>query len=180
MTVTAPGYSTAAKAQHWTMAALIFGLLCVGTVMVFLPKGGLRGDMIDLHKQVGVAVLALAALRLGWRLTRGAPALPATMAARERLIAHAGHLGLYVLMFAMPLTGIVMSQAGGHPVTLLGLTLPPLVGNDHGLHELAEGGHEVLAWAIGLLAVAHAAAALRHHYVLKDDILRRMLPKRGG
>ncbi len=173
-------YTATAKTLHWLMAALILCLLGIGTVMIFLPKGGLRGDVYDIHKQVGTVVLALAAIRLGWRMAMGAPALPAAMAPREQLVAHAGHLGLYLLMFAMPIAGIVMSQAGGHPVTLLGMPLPTVVGKDSGLHELAEDAHLVLAWAIGLLVAAHAAAALRHHYALKDDVLRRMLPNRAG
>ncbi len=174
---TATQYTATAKSLHWTMAVLIIALLAIGTSMVFLPKGDLRGEIVDLHKQLGVAVLALAVIRLAWRAAKGAPALPAATPALERLAAQAGHAGLYLLMFAMPLSGLVMSQAGGHPVHLLGLTLPDLVAKNHDLHELTEGMHEVLAWATGVLVGLHAAAALRHHLVLKDDVLRRMLPQ---
>lgn len=177
--MTRPGtqYTAAAKFLHWTMAAAIIALLAVGTGMVFLPKGDLRGEIYDIHKQLGVLVLALAAVRLGWRAAKGAPALPSATPAVERLAAQAGHLALYLLMFAMPLSGLVMSQAGGHSVHLLGLTLPELVAKDHALHEVAEELHEALAWATALLVGGHLAAALRHHFLLKDDVLRRMLPQ---
>lgn len=171
-------YTSPGKALHWGMAFLIVGLLCVGTAMVFLPRGALRSDVYDIHKQLGVTVLGLAALRLGWRATAIVPLLPVAMGRGERLLAHVGHLGLYVLMFGMPMSGILFSQAADRPIHLVGMTLPALVGKDDGLREFAKTSHEVMAWLIGLMVVGHAVAVLRHHFMLKDDVLRRMLPFR--
>jgi len=173
-------YDTFSKCLHWAMAAMIIGLLLAGVVMIDLPKGSLRSDVYGIHKQVGVAVLLLAVLRLGWRLRVGVPALPATMPPLEQRLAQLGHLGLYGLMLVMPLSGILMSQSGDHPVQLLGLTLPSLVGKDKELNDLFEGAHEVLAFAWAALLAAHVGAALRHHFVLKDGVLARMLPGRAA
>ncbi|MCR6628581.1 MAG: cytochrome b [Magnetospirillum sp.] len=172
-------YDPVAKSLHWLTALLIIVLWGVGLTLEDLPKGDLRGQVIGLHKAFGVVVLALAVLRLAWRGSKGAPDLPADMPAWEKLAAKLGHAGLYVLMIALPLDGILMSQSGGRPVSVFGLELPTLVGKDEGLHHLFEEGHELLAWGLAVVVVVHVAAALRHHIVLKDQVLRRMLPGRG-
>jgi len=172
-------YHAVAKTLHWAMAAVMIALWGVGHLMQELPKGALRGTVYDCHKQLGIAILVLAFVRLGWRLWKGAPALDTAMPALQRLGAHLVHLALYGLMFALPASGIVNSQSGGHPVKLLGLRLPVLVGKEPALHELAEDGHALLGWVLLLLVAGHVAAALYHHFKLKDDTLVRMLPSRS-
>ncbi len=169
-------YCLTAKALHWGMAALILCLLVVGTVMIQLPKGDARMAVYGLHKEFGVVVLALALVRLVARQVMGVPALPATMTAREGQLTHLVHWALYGLMFAVPVAGILMSQSGGHDVQVFGLPLPTLLGKDKALHELFEDTHLALAVLLALLVAAHAAAALRHHFVMKDTVLTRMLP----
>lgn len=171
-------YDSMAKALHWLMAALIIALWCVGEGFDLLPKGDLRSQVIGLHKAFGVIVIILAVLRLTWRATHTAPALPATMPAWEQLGAKLGHLALYGLMFALPLSGILMSQSGGRAVSVFGLILPDIIGKDEALHEFFQESHEVLASLLAIVLVVHVAAALRHHIMLKDDVLRRMLPWR--
>lgn len=171
-------YNSGLKLLHWLMAALILGLIAVGAVMEDLPEG-VRGTIYGLHKGIGVITLALLALRLAWRAGAGAPDLPAAMPSVERLVARLGHLALYVLMALVPVTGVLMSQSGGHPVSVLGVTLPALVGKDEGIHELFEGAHGLLAWTMTAVIAGHVAAALRHRFLLKDGVMERMLPDRG-
>lgn len=172
-------YDSVAKTLHWLMAALIVGLWAVGLIMEDLPKGDFRAQVFGIHKAVGVIVLTLVVVRLAWRAARGAPALPRTMGTGEQWAAKAAHLALYALMILLPLSGIVMSQSGGREVAVFGWVFPALVGKDEGLHELTEGVHAALAWVLAAGLAAHVAAALRHHVVLKDDVLRRMLPTLG-
>ncbi|MDA8229853.1 MAG: cytochrome b [Magnetospirillum sp.] len=170
-------YHPIAKILHWGMAALIIGLLVLGHFMEEIPKGtDLRLEAFTIHKAIGVVALLLALARIGWRLTAGAPAAPASLTPAEQRVGHLMHLALYVLMIAMPLAGILMSQAGGHPVALLGVDIPNLIGKDPGLHEMFEDTHGALGWVLAVLVFVHAAAALRHHYQLRDDVMKRMLP----
>lgn len=174
-----PRYDTGLKLLHWLMAAAIIALFLVGLVMEDLPKGDLRGSVYGIHKGIGVVVFILVAARLAWRSVAGVPDLPASMPANERLAARLGHLALYALMALVPLSGVLMSQSGGHPVAVLGFTLPTLVGKDEGIHELFEEAHGLLAWAMAAIVAGHVAAALRHEFLLKDDVMARMLPGRG-
>jgi len=164
---------------HWLMALAIIGLWVVGHLIDVVPKGPSRSDVIFMHKSVGVIILVLAVARLAWRLTRQHPALPAAMPAWEQLLARLGHWALYGLMLAMPADGILMSQSGGREVSVFGLVLPNLLGKDEGLNHLFKEGHELLGWVLAVVVIGHAAAALRHHFILKDNVLTRMLPSRG-
>lgn len=172
-------YAPSLQLLHWLMAALIVALIVVGAVMEDLPKGDLRGTVYGLHKGVGVVVLGLLMLRLGWRVLRGVPDLPASMPVRERQVARLGHLALYALTVLVPVAGILMSQSGGHPVAVAGWTLPTVVGKDEGVHEVFEEAHGLLAWTMTIIVLGHVAAALRHHFLLKDGVLARMLPGKG-
>lgn len=172
-------YDPVAKSLHWLMALLIIGLWCVGLVMEDLPKGDFRSQVIGLHKAFGVIVLMLAVVRLGWRLTNRAPELPAAMPAFERLGAKLGHLALYALMIVMPIDGILLSQAGGRAVSVFGLVLPTVLEKNDQLKHLFGEAHEAMGWALAIVLVIHVAAAIRHHVLLKDDVLKRMLPGRA-
>jgi cytochrome b561 len=172
-------YTSSLKLLHWLMAALIIGLFAVGLLMGDLPKGDLRGTVYGLHKGFGVIVLALLAVRLASRLKGGVPDLPPAMGQGERMVAKWGHVALYALMALVPVAGILMSQSGGHPVAVMGWTLPTLVGKDEGIHEIFEEAHEVLSWTMAAIVAGHVLAALRHHFALKDGVLTRMLPGRG-
>ncbi|HLO77932.1 MAG TPA: cytochrome b [Magnetospirillum sp.] len=172
-------YDPVAKTLHWLMAALIIGLWCVGLSLDELPKGDLRSQIIGMHKAFGVLVVVLAVVRLAWRATHAAPALPRTMPALEVLGAKLGHLALYGLMFALPIDGVLMSQAAGREVNVFGLVLPTMLEKNDGLKHLFGEGHEILAWTLAVVLLVHVAAAIRHHVMLKDDVLSRMLPGRG-
>jgi cytochrome b561 len=172
-------YDAVSMVIHWGMAAIILGLWAVGHIVEEMPKGPPRSELIGLHKTLGVAILVLVVARLGWRFSHRQPRPLPGIPAGERLIAALAHAWLYALMLAIPLGGILMSQSGGYAVTAFGFELPALVGKDAGLHELFQFGHQSLGWVLALLLLAHIGAALRHHVLLKDDTLRRILPGRG-
>jgi cytochrome b561 len=175
----APGrYDGVMIALHWIVALLIFGLWGVGHWMEGLPKDDFRAQVFGLHKGIGVIVLALVVLRIVWRTLHAAPDLPSGMGPVERLAAKGGHLLLYVLMIALPASGVIMSQTKGFAVKVFGLTLPTFVGKNEALHEVAEALHAGMGWLLAAILVAHVAAALRHQYMLRDGVLDRMRPAR--
>lgn len=171
-------YDAVARALHWVMAAAIMALWVVGHMIDALPKGPVRSEVIGLHKAIGVVLLVLAMARLAWRMIRPQPPLPESMPAAERLMASAGHLALYLLMVLIPLDGILLSQSAGREVSVFGLVLPALVGKDDALKEMFKGGHVALGWVLAAVLVGHVAAALRHRFILKDEVMARMLPGR--
>ena len=173
------GYTRTAKWLHWLVAVLIVANLGLGLTMVDMP--GITPTKLryfNWHKWVGVTVFALVALRLAWRVTHRPPALPDSMPRWERRAAAASHAGLYVLMFALPLSGYFYSLAAGFPVVYLGLLpLPVLIEPDPQLKQVLVVLHHVLAWTLMALLALHIAAALKHRIVDRDGVLERMLPR---
>lgn len=170
-------YGTVARSFHWLMALLIISMLCVGFYMDGMAMGPDKLQVYGLHKSAGIIVLALVALRLLWRLANPTPALPQDIPAWQRWGAHLSHFALYGLMFAMPLIGWLMSSAAGFPVSVFGLfSLPSLIDPSPDMVRLTKTLHFYGAWAFVGLISAHAAAALFHHFIRKDGVLRRMLP----
>lgn len=170
-------YGVITRGFHWVMALGIIGMLIAGFYMEGLPLSPAKFDWYNWHKSVGSILIVLVVLRYGWRLNNPVPKLPDDMKWHEKLAAHGGHMGLYGLMLAMPLSGWLMSSAAGFPVSVFGwFTLPNLIAADKELTETFKEAHELLAFAIIGLASIHALAALYHHFIRKDYILRRMLP----
>ena len=168
-------YTPVAKGLHWLMAVLILGLLALGTYMSDLPLSPQKLQLYSWHKWAGVSVFALVWLRLAWRVTHRPPALPETLSPPMRLAAHAGHAALYVLMIAIPLSGWLMSSAKGVQTVWFGvLPIPDLLSRDKALGDGLRQLHEALNWLLMLTLAGHVLAALWHHFVLKDDTLRRM------
>lgn len=169
-------YTLIARLLHWLTALGIVAAFSLALVFGDMKLSPAKIALINYHKWIGVTVLGLVALRLLWRLTHPAPALPAPMAFWEKRLAHWTHGILYGLMFAVPLGGWLYSSAKGYPLVWLGvLPLPPLMGKDPLLADLIKDWHAAGAWALIGLALLHAAAALKHHFIAKDDVLRRML-----
>lgn len=176
---TATSWSTPAKFFHWLVAALIFVQIVLGLAAVSWPLSPAKLNLFVWHKSIGMTVLLLVALRLLWRLTHSAPALPQDMPAWERLAARASHLLLYLAMIGLPLSGWVISAASGIPFRIFGtMPLPEIVAVDKQTAEIATQAHHALIYVLVILLVAHIGAALRHHYVKRNDVLRRMLPFR--
>ena len=172
-------YGAIAQGLHWLIAALVLGMFGLGWYMVGLPLSQQKFDLYQLHKWFGVTIFGLAALRLLWRLFHPAPPLPATMPAWERAAASTSHALLYALLFVQPTVGFLQSNAANFPVVLWGvLPLPAVIGPDEPLSDTLLHLHHFGAFLFALLVLVHVAAALRHHFLLKDDVLRRMLPAR--
>lgn len=173
-------YTRTAVAFHWLIAALIVCSFTLGWVMTDLAVSPLKLRMYSWHKWVGITILGLAALRGIWRLAHPAPPfLP--MPGWQRISAHILHGALYVLMFALPLSGWTYSNAAGYPIVYLGLwPLPNLVAKDKALAQTLLQVHETLGWVLlGVLAL-HVLAALKHHFFDRDDTLRRMMRWRSA
>jgi cytochrome b561 len=167
-------YSSGAIAFHWTIAGLVIFNLLVGLLHDAVPP--VRA-LMPAHKAVGITVLALSVLRVAWRLAHRPPPLPADVRGWERGAAHAMHWLLYLLIIVMPLTGWAMSGgAKPHPFTWLGLPVPLLPVSD-GAADGAWRAHVVLGWTMAGLVAIHIAAALRHHWLLRDAVLARMAPE---
>jgi cytochrome b561 len=166
-----------AQLFHWVIVALIITQFVLINIEQGLPLGLHKLVALARHKSVGITILGLAILRIVWRLMNPTPALPNTLKPYERLLAHITHKSLYALLFIMPLTGWMMSSARNFPVSWFNLVqLPDLVSPNRALYETLHTTHAVLAWLLVGVAVLHVLAALKHHFVLKDDTLRRMLP----
>ena len=181
-------YGVVAMSLHWTIASAIIALLAMGAVMVRLtPGSSLQFDMYQLHKSLGISVLALSLLRLVWRLFDPVPPLPMSLKRWEAALARATHLGFYVLMIALPFSGWMMVSASvwNIPTVVFGaLTLPhlPVLGSlqdKKPVEDALKEAHEALAIGMFVLLLLHVAGALKHHFVLRDDTLTRMLPGRS-
>jgi cytochrome b561 len=172
-------YGAVTKLFHWGMFALIALQLAGGEVMDELPKrSAIRGFAFDAHETLGIVLLALLALRLWWKIANPAP--PVVGPAWQRALANAVHVLLYALLVAIPVAGYVTVCAKGHAPAFFAWDLPALVGKDEALAKAAKAIHETLANVLIVVVAAHAAAALWHHLVARDAVLRRMLPGRRG
>lgn len=167
-------YNAVARALHWSIALLVVFNLASGLVNEALEN---TVRLIPLHKAVGLTILVLTLVRIGWRLTWARPPYPVTMSRAEVGAAQAVHAAFYILMLAMPLTGYVMASAGKYPLEWFGLFDVPkaAIVRDSAVYTLSRTAHGVLGWLFLGLALLHVAAALRHHLVLRDEVLRRML-----
>ncbi len=172
-------YGAVAQLAHWLVFLLVAALFGIAWYMTGLPLGPEKIRIYNLHKSIGALVLLLMALRLLWRQVSPSPRLPEGMADWERAAAHASHALLYGLLLAQPMIGIVHSWSANFPVVVFGLfTLPNLTSPSESLKNSSGALHYWNGWVLLALIALHAAAALRHHFVLRDDVLRRMLP--GG
>lgn len=173
-------YTRTAMALHWLMALLILVAVPLGLVMHELDLSPFKLKLYSWHKWIGVTVFGLAVLRLLWRATHPVPPPPVGLPDWQRRLAGAVHGLLYVLIFLIPLSGWLMSSAKGFQTVYLGvLPIPDLIGKHEGLGELLEEVHETLNNGLLFLVFVHVAAALKHHYLDGDDVLRRMLPGRS-
>lgn len=170
-------YGSVAILLHWGMAILIFGMLGLGLYMTGLPIGIEKLKYYGWHKATGIVVLGLVMFRMVWRIVNRQPLLPGDMPVWQKKVAHAVHFFLYGGMVAMPLSGWLMSSAAGFPVSVYGLfVLPGIIAPDKGMHHLFETVHTWLAYGLMGALMAHIGAAFFHHLVLKDKVLRSMMP----
>ena len=176
---TADRWGAVSQLLHWTIFVLIAVIAGLGLYMADLPNNPEKIRLYSLHKSLGLTVLALVALRLAWRAVAGAPQPVAGTPTSQERIAAITHGALYVLMFALPLTGWLFNSAAGYPLQWFSwFNLPEIVARDPDLRELAKSLHENGFWLMLALVLAHAGAALYHHLFQHDATLTRMLPRR--
>ncbi len=176
MTNTNNRWGLIAQGFHWLMFLLIIGAWFAVETREDFPKGSPERDAwMLLHKSLGLSIFFLVWLRIGVRFTQVTPA--DIGAGWQQKAAKLIHLGLYAVMIAMPITGMLASQFFGKPVSWFGVfELPMLVSESKDLGEVLEEVHETGFIALLVLLTAHVGAALYHHFILKDDVLKRMLP----
>lgn len=158
------------KLFHWVMALLIIGLLYVGLYMADLPDSPDKFALYALHKSFGIIALGLVTLRIMWRLMTMTPELP-----DKSLLSRLSAPVLYLAMITMPVSGIIMSQAGGHPISIFGrYTVPEIFDKNPDLAKVAWQIHGYAGKVFIALICFHILAALYHQLVLKNNLLGRM------
>ena len=168
-------YDALTQAIHWLSLVAIATAFVIGLLLEDMPRGPGKTQLINLHASLGVLLLGLTALRLGWRTLVLAPAPPGSPLLQ--LAGKAMHLTLYAVMLAVPISGILMMSVKGRSFDVFGLfTVPPLMATDRAFGESLEEAHELLSYLLLILVGLHAAAAVLHQAVLKDGALARMLP----
>jgi cytochrome b561 len=174
------GYGIISQAFHWSTAVLVFVQLGLGLYAASLPVSLARLVWLSRHKSLGLAVLALVLLRLVWRACDRPPALPQHMPPWERRVALANHCTLYVLLVLAAMAGWAGASAAGLSINWFGLfPVPDLMPRNPSLAHALATLHAGLVTALALLVLAHVGAAARHAWVLRDGIVRRMLPRQG-
>jgi cytochrome b561 len=170
-------YKPVAKGLHWLTALCVFGLIALGLWMVDLPFGRTKLEAFAWHKWIGLTVLLLTLVRWVWRAMHPPPVLPTTVTPWERALAPWVHILLLVLLLALPVSGWLMSSAGGVKVIWFGyVPMPDLVPRDPDLFEILRTLHHWLAWTLMGVLVVHVAAVARHDFLRRDGIFRRMSP----
>lgn len=171
-------YTLPAIALHWLIALLIIATFLLGLTMVDIP--GLTPTKLKYfswHKWLGVTVFGFACLRLLWRLTHKAPAYPDSMPDWQKNAVHAVHGLLYVLIFAIPLSGYFFSLSAGVPIVYLGIIpLPVFIAPDPELKVLLRQTHYALNMILLGVFCLHVLAALKHQFIDRDRTFQRMLP----
>jgi cytochrome b561 len=180
-----PSYSAVAKTLHWLIALAIIGMLALGWIMTSQPNGPAKFSLFQWHKSIGITILLLSLVRLGWRLTHQVPRLPGSMPRWEKYAANVTHVIFYVLIIGMPLTGwiIVSTSSLNIPTILYGfipwpsLPILPTLDNKRDIGHAFGAIHGFLAYFVVGLLLLHIGAALKHHFMTRDDILLRMAPR---
>ena len=167
-------YSIVSLILHWLIAALVVTQVALITVYESTESR----DFVNAHKSVGLTILVLTLVRLGWRIANPAIPLPDTMRRWERLSARATHVLFYVFMIGMPLAGWAASSAAGRDILWFGLFPWPLlpIGGGREMEGQLMDMHELAAKALYVLLALHVAGALKHHFIDRDNVLHRMIP----
>jgi cytochrome b561 len=168
-------FAASSRVLHWTMAAMILTMLCIGVAMVASLAN--YHVLVSIHRPLGVAILILVVIRFVNRQFNPLPPFPATMSRAERRAATTAEYAMYGLMFALPLVGWGMLSAARYPIVLFGpVHLPFILPHDAMLYAVLRKAHTVLAYLFMLTILAHVAAILWHTLIVRDGMLTRMVP----
>jgi cytochrome b561 len=171
-------YTPTAQVLHWLIALLIVVQFVLARMAAHLPLSMRKLSLLAEHKSFGMTVLILATVRLAWRLTHAPPPLPVQMRRVERWLATASHVSFYVILFAMPVSGWLMSSAKNFSVSWFGaFTWPNLIEPNEAAFSAFKTLHHLLSNLLIAIASLHILAAIKHHFWNKDDVLVRMLPE---
>jgi cytochrome b561 len=168
-------FTAFSRLLHWTMAAMVLTMLCIGVGMVVSLAN--YHVLVSIHRPLGIAILILVVVRFVNRLLNPPPPFPPSMSRAERRAATAGEFTMYGLMFVLPLVGWGMLSAAHYPIVLYGpLNLPYILPHDPMLYALLRKGHTILAYLFFLTFIAHFGAILFHTLIVRDGMLSRIVP----
>jgi superoxide oxidase len=176
-----PPFDTLTITLHWTTVLIVLTLLGSGLLYGQVEERSWAPLLLQVHRSLGVTIWTLTVFRLLWRVTGARfPAFPASMTPLHQLGARLSEYGLYALLLIQPATGLAQTIMRGRPFEVFAWSVPPLVARDLGLVGIFRAAHEIGAWCLFALAGLHAAAALVHHFMLRDDVLEAMAPAFRG
>ncbi|MBF0470449.1 MAG: cytochrome b [Gammaproteobacteria bacterium] len=168
-------YGVVAKGFHWILFLMLSFTIAAGNFLESMPKGAEKLQAAGMHKSFGAVLMMLIMLRLLWRLINVTPKLPNGTTPVQALLAKGMHWALYALMFAQPLSGMLMSQAAGYPVSFFALfEFPVFLDKSQGLAEFFRAMHGTVWILLVVAVIGHVGAALHHHFIKKDNVLKQM------
>jgi cytochrome b561 len=174
-------YPATSKLLHWLVAICVLTTAPVAITMTRISEGATRDTLYNFHKSLGLLILILMILRLINRLVVGAPIPEPGIERWQKTVSSVVHTSLYVLLLAMPVVGYIANSAYGAPTPFFGLfELPPIVGKNETLATPLFTVHRWVGWLLIVLVLTHISAALYHHFVRGDNVLKRMLPRAIG
>jgi cytochrome b561 len=169
-------FGSLTKLLHWSIAALFIAQFFLVYRREYMPENSPESiQYILLHKSVGMIVLFLGLIMIAWHYVGTRPIMPMNMSKMENIAAKTIHFLLYLCMLMMPITGYLMSSLGGYGVSVFGLKLPNPFLKNESLAHLFKEAHEVISFVIIAVVSIHILAALYHHFIRKDNVLKRML-----
>jgi len=174
-------YPATSKLLHWLVAICVLTTAPVAIAMVQVSKGPTQDALYNLHKSLGVLILVLMVLRLINRLAVGAPIADPGIAPWQKAVSSIVHTSLYIMLLAMPIVGYIANSVYGASTPFFGLfDLPPIAGKNEALATQLFTLHRWAGWLVVGLVLMHAGAALYHHFIRRDSVLQRMLPRALG
>jgi cytochrome b561 len=168
-------YGWLAKALHWIIAIGLIALIYLGLQQAGMERGDEKSNIRFLHASIATVMLILMTIRIIWRFMNEAPAKPDGIPAVQGVVSALVHWGLYLTVFAQLFVGALMSGTNGYGLPLFGVASIPLpIAKDEDAHHFWEEVHEFMWKPVAFLVVLHVLGALYNHFVLKNDVLRRM------
>jgi cytochrome b561 len=164
---------------HWLVVIAVFAQLVLGFSYAGLPSdSAMWRQLFPIHTTLGLSIGLVMLLRLGWRLVNPVPLLPETLKSWQKSLARVTHWLLYLLLIGLPIGGYILVSTHGQPVPFYGWSLPPLmaVADNEPLRAAIWTMHAAGSFLVALLVLLHIIGALRHEWLLRDNVLRRMTP----